>query len=89
MESVALAHCVSTRAKRITRVTGAEVDAIPLDGFEPVTEVMGLADTWWRGSDSWVAIYAGEAECFSEPECRTAWIYSDLDERGLYGERRR
>ncbi|WP_194838723.1 hypothetical protein [Nocardia sp. XZ_19_369] len=32
--------------------------------FEPVTEVRGLADTWWRGSDSLVAIYTGEAECF-------------------------
>jgi hypothetical protein len=72
VESVALAHHASTRAKGITRVTGDAVDAIALDSFTLVREVMGLADTWWRGSDSLVAIYAGEAECFSDPECRTA-----------------
>ncbi|MFE4751365.1 hypothetical protein ACFRIB_14020 [Streptomyces mirabilis] len=85
VESVALAHHASMWAKRVTRVTGNEVDAIALDAFEPVKEVKGLADTWWRGSDSLVAMYAGEAECLSAPQCRTALIYSGLNKWGLYG----
>ncbi|MEW2492269.1 hypothetical protein AB0942_01715 [Streptomyces nodosus] len=85
MESVALAHHASMWAKQITRVTRDEVDAVALDAFEPVREVMELADTWWRGGDSVVAIYTGEAERLSAPACRTALIYSGLDEWGLYG----
>ncbi|MFF3660832.1 hypothetical protein [Streptomyces olivochromogenes] len=85
VESVALAHHASMWAKRVTRVTGSEVDAIALDAFEPVKEVKGLADTWWRGSDSLVAMYTGEAECLSAPQCRTALIYSGLGKWGLYG----
>lgn len=60
-------------------VTGEGVDAIALDGFEPVEEVNGMADTWWRGNDSLVALYTGEAECMSAPVCRTALIFSGLD----------
>ncbi|MEU1032188.1 hypothetical protein ABZ402_26350 [Streptomyces mirabilis] len=85
VESVALAHHASMWAKRVTRVTGSEVDAIALDAFEPVKEVKGLADTWWRASDSLVAMYTGEAECLSAPQCRTALIYSGLNKWGLYG----
>lgn len=85
VESVALAHHAATWAKQITRFTGDDVDALALDTFEPVREVTGLADTWWRGSDSLVAVYAGEAECLSAPHCRTALFYSGLDEWGLYG----
>ncbi|MER7180097.1 hypothetical protein ABT404_11540 [Streptomyces hyaluromycini] len=85
VESVALAHHASMWAKQITKVTGDDVDALALDTFEPVKEVTGLADTWWRGSDSLVAVYAGEAECLSAPRCRTALVYSGLGEWGLYG----
>lgn len=85
VESVALAHHAAMWARQVTRFTGDEVDAIALDGFEPVEEVMGMADTWWRGSDSLVAVYTGEAECFSAPLCRAALVYSGLDTWGLYG----
>ncbi|MEU9447638.1 hypothetical protein [Streptomyces sp. NPDC048277] len=85
VESLALARHASAWARQITRVTGDDVDRIALDTYEPVREVRGLADTWWRGSDSLVAVYSGEAECLSFPRGRTALIYSDLDEWGLHG----
>ncbi|MFD6034584.1 hypothetical protein ACFWHF_08615 [Streptomyces griseoincarnatus] len=85
VESLALDHHASMWAKQITKVTGDDVDRIALDAYEPVPEVMGLADTWWRGADSLVAIYSGEAECFSFPRARTALIYSGLDQWGLHG----
>jgi hypothetical protein len=85
VESLALTHHASMWAKQIIKVTGDEVDGIALDGFEPVREVMGLADTWWRGADSLVAVYTGEAETLSFPQGRTAVIYSGLDEWGLRG----
>ncbi|MEX3099439.1 MULTISPECIES: hypothetical protein [unclassified Streptomyces] len=85
VESLALSHHASMWAKQITKVIGDDVDRIVLDAYEPVREVMGLADTWWRGADSLVAIYSGEAECFSSPRSRTALIYSGLDDWGLHG----
>ncbi|MEW1639679.1 hypothetical protein AB0469_37175 [Streptomyces sp. NPDC093801] len=83
VESLALTHHASMSAKQISKVTGDEVDGIALDGFEPVREARGLADSWWRGADSLVAIYTGEAEALSFPQGRTALIYSGLDEWGL------
>lgn len=80
-----LAHHASTWARQTTKITGDKVDALALDTFEPVQEVEGLTDTRWRGSDSLVAVYAGEAESLSAPRCRTALVYSGLDEWGLYG----
>ncbi|MER6559983.1 hypothetical protein ABT300_20070 [Streptomyces sp. NPDC001027] len=85
VESLALAHRASLRAKHITKVVGDDVDSVALDDFEPVREVQGLADTWWRGADSLVAIYSGRAECLAFPAARTALIYSGLDEFGLRG----
>lgn len=85
VESLALTHHVSVCAKQILKVTGDDVDRIVLDGYEPVREVKGLADTWWRGADSLVTIYSGEAEALSFPRGRTALIYSGLDEWGLRG----
>ncbi len=85
VESVALAYHASMWAKKILKVTADEVEAIRLEGHEPVHEVAGLADTWWRGSDSLVAIYRGEAECLAAPACRTAFVYTGLDHWGLHG----
>jgi hypothetical protein len=84
VESVALAHHASTWAKTITKVTGQDVDSLQLDAYEAVAEVAGLADTWWRGIDSLVAVYTGEAECMGATRCRTAYIYSGLDAWGLH-----
>lgn len=85
MESLALAHHASLWAEQVTRLVGDDVDGIELDGYTPVREVVGLADTWWRGSDSLVAIYSGEATSLAFPEGRTAFVYSGLDEWGLRG----
>ncbi|MFC8826758.1 hypothetical protein ACFT9I_15600 [Streptomyces sp. NPDC057137] len=85
VESLALTHHASMWAKQITKVTGDDVDRIALDDYEPVREVMGLADAWWRGTDSLVAVYSGEAVSLSFPRARTALIYSGLDEWGLHG----
>ncbi|MET8430899.1 hypothetical protein [Nocardia sp. NPDC004860] len=71
-------------ARQITRLIGDELDGIDLDNYEPVREVMGLADTWWRGSDSLVALYNGEAEGLDFPRARVAPIYSGLDKWGLH-----
>jgi hypothetical protein len=56
-----------------------------VDGFEPVAEVRGLADTWWRGPDSLVAVYTGCFTCFGPGYPREARIYSGLDDWGLHG----
>lgn len=59
-----------------------------LTGFEPVLEVEGVSDTWWRGKDgkdSLIAIYRGEAVGFKAPRCREAHIYGGLDEWGVDG----
>ncbi|MFJ9696008.1 hypothetical protein [Kitasatospora sp. NPDC101183] len=85
VEALALAHHAASWARQITKVTGEDVDAIDLTGFEPVPEVRGLADTWWRGPDSLIAVHTGEAVALSWPRGRTAWIYSGLDNWGLHG----
>ncbi len=85
VESVALADHARRYARTTTTVTGEAVETLQLEGFEPVLEVAGRADSWWRGADSLVAVYRGEAECMSAPQCRTATVYSGLDEWGLKG----
>lgn len=76
VESLALAEHAFHSSRATATVTGGAVEALDLEGFEPVAEVAGLADTWWRGPDSLVAVYRGEAECLSAPQCRTATVYS-------------
>jgi hypothetical protein len=80
VESLALAHHASMRAKQVTKFVGDDVDGIELDGYEPVREVMGLADTWWRGPDSLVALYTGEATALDFPRGRIALVYFGLAE---------
>ncbi|WP_327308943.1 hypothetical protein [Streptomyces sp. NBC_01298] len=45
----------------------------------------GLADTWWRGKDSLIAVYRGEAAGFDAPHCLRARIYGGLDAWALGG----
>ncbi|MEV6391162.1 hypothetical protein [Nocardia xishanensis] len=85
IESVALAHHASYWAQRISTIRGDAIDGLDSSTFEPVTEIRGLADTWWRGPDSLIAIYTGEAECYSAPRLRVARVYAGLDEWGLSG----
>ncbi|MFD8057971.1 hypothetical protein ACFXA0_20145 [Streptomyces cyaneofuscatus] len=61
VESIALARHASTGAEQITKLVGDDVDGIELNGYARVREVKGLADTWWRGPDSLVALCSGEA----------------------------
>ncbi|WP_442802610.1 hypothetical protein [Streptomyces sp. CB01635] len=57
VESLALAHHARQWAKTTTKIKGDAVEASDLDGYESVPEVQGLADTWWRGKSSLIAIY--------------------------------
>jgi hypothetical protein len=85
VEALALAEHARRCARATTTLTGGAVDGLELDGFEAVPEVAGLADTWWRGGDSLIAVYRGEAEVMGAPQCKTATIYAGLDEWGLRG----
>ncbi|MBF6455264.1 hypothetical protein [Nocardia cyriacigeorgica] len=75
IESVALAHHATLSARQITTIRGEAIDELPPRDFEPVPEVRGLADTWWRGPDSLIAIHTGEAVGFDQPRLRLARIY--------------
>ncbi|MEU6402611.1 hypothetical protein [Streptomyces sp. NPDC046985] len=55
MEALALASHAGHWAKTITKIKGSAVEDLNLEGFEPIPEVRGLADTWWRGKDSLIA----------------------------------
>jgi hypothetical protein len=79
VESVALAYHAARWAKQITKISGDDVDGLQLEGYDPVPEIAGLSDNWWRGPDSLVATFNGEAECSEGPAWRTAFIYSGLN----------
>lgn len=83
VESLALATHARLWAKTITRVTGDAVDCLDLGGYEQVPEVQGVTDTWWRGTDSLIAVYRGEAVAFDSPQALEAHIYGGLDEGAL------
>ncbi|MFJ6780586.1 hypothetical protein [Streptomyces yangpuensis] len=85
VESLALAAHARRSARTVTRIKGKAVEAMDLGGFEPVPEVQGVTDTWWRGKDSLIAVYRGEAVGLGAPQCLEAHVYDGLDERGLHG----
>ncbi|MER5935152.1 hypothetical protein [Streptomyces sp. NPDC002054] len=85
VESLALAAHAGRWAKTITKITGKAVESLDLGGYEPVPEVQGVTDTWWRGSDSLIALYRGEAVGLDAPQCLEAHVYGGLDEWGLHG----
>jgi len=85
VESLALAGHATLWAKSITKITGDAVETLDLTGYERVPEIQGITDNWWRGADSLIAIYRGEADCLAAPQCRTAHIYAGLDDWGLNG----
>ncbi|MEU3645300.1 hypothetical protein AB0E59_18100 [Lentzea sp. NPDC034063] len=53
IESLALEYHASSLAKRVA--VAAEID---LTGFEPIPEVHGMANNWWRGDDQLVAVHS-------------------------------
>ncbi|MGW7106528.1 hypothetical protein ACWGHU_10260 [Streptomyces xanthophaeus] len=85
VEALALADHARRCARTTTTLTGDEVDTLDLGGFKPVPEIAGLADTWWRGTDSLIAVYHGEADVMHAPQCRTATLYAGLNKWGLKG----
>ncbi|MFJ3159805.1 hypothetical protein [Streptomyces kanasensis] len=85
MESLALAAHAGRWATAVTGIRGKAAESLDLGGYEPVPEVQGLTDTWWRGKDSLVAPYRGEADGLDAPRCLEAHVYSGLDEWGLHG----
>ncbi len=85
VESLALAHHAARWARSITKITGDAVDALDLDAYEPVPETQGITDNWWRGADTLIAVYRGEADCLTAPQCLTAHVYRGLDDWGLRG----
>ncbi|MFF3847758.1 hypothetical protein [Streptomyces sp. NPDC002328] len=86
VESLALAAHAGRWAKTVTRIKGRAVESVDLNGYEPVPEVQGLTDSWWRGNDSLIALYRGEATGLDAPQCLEAHIYGGLDEWGLHGD---
>lgn len=84
VESLALADHARRWAGTVTRIKGKAVEALDLGGFEPVPEVRGVTDHWWRGEDSLIAVYRGEAKGFDAPQCLEAHIYGGLDEWALH-----
>ncbi len=85
VEALALAAHARRWATTVTRVTGRAVEALALDSFEPVPEVQGVTDGWWRGEDTLIAVYRGEAMGLDAPQCLEAHVYGGLDEWGLHG----
>jgi hypothetical protein len=83
VESVALAHHASRWAGQITRLSGVAVQDLDLSGLEPVRQVAGLADTWWKGPDSLLAVYRGEADCFAGSRFLRADRYDGLPEHAF------
>lgn len=85
VESLAFAAHARRWAKTVTRLTGKAAAALDLGGYEPVPEVQGVTDTWWRGRDSLIALYRGEAVGLDAPQCLEAHVYGGLDKWGLHG----
>ncbi|MFB8273542.1 hypothetical protein ACFC96_44170 [Streptomyces sp. NPDC055955] len=79
VESLALADHARHWAKTVTRIKGKAVESLDLSGYAPVPEVEGVMDTWWRGRNSLIALYRGEAVGLDAPQCLEAHVYSGLD----------
>jgi hypothetical protein len=84
VESLALAHQARYWAARAIQVRGAAVDRLNLSGLEPFVEVAGVSDTWWRGGDTVIAVYRGEARLFNDPKLQVATVYSGIVDAPIY-----
>ncbi|MCR6489167.1 hypothetical protein M8542_40725 [Amycolatopsis sp. OK19-0408] len=85
VESLALAAHATRWASRTTRLTGDAAEDFSLDGCVQIPEVAGLADTWWRGDGTLVAVHRGEARACAFPPYRTTLVHSGLADRDLAG----
>ena len=84
VESMALAHHASLWARQITRLSGAAVENLELGALELVPLMAGLADTWWRGPETLVAVYQGEADSSGMPRLLRAYRYDGLPEHAFW-----
>jgi hypothetical protein len=84
VEALALAYTARHWAPNIKTIEGPAVDDINLTGMQPVPEVAGLGDTWWRGEDTMIAIYRGEALALGLRAPQHATIYADIRELPIY-----
>lgn len=60
------------------------MEGLDLSALEPVPLTAGLADTWWRGPDSLVAVYRGEADSFADPRYLRAHLYEGMPEHAFW-----
>ncbi|MEU7823494.1 hypothetical protein [Catellatospora sp. NPDC049133] len=80
VESIALRHLADRMPAEVALATGARLDGLPERlRLRPVTEVAGAADGWWRGEDTLLAIYRGEARLFDNVQYQTAYLYTGVD----------
>lgn len=79
VEAAALAHLAANLPAEVGLATGPRSDELPeryrLRRFR---EVDGLADEWWHGERTLLAIYRGEARLFGNPAYQTAYLYTDI-----------
>ncbi|MER7421107.1 hypothetical protein ABT346_30780 [Micromonospora peucetia] len=76
IESLALAYAAEAIADTVTNVSGVTVADLDLSRMQPVPETAGIADQWWHGAGSLIAIYNGEAVLFGRPGYQVARVYS-------------
>jgi hypothetical protein len=84
VESVALAYRAGKWAATVATIRGEAVDDIDLAGMAPIPEVAGMTDGWWRGKDTVIAIYRGEAVVFGSPNFQRATVYTGIEEPEVY-----
>ncbi|MET7506136.1 hypothetical protein [Streptomyces albidoflavus] len=78
MRGEALADHAARRAESVTRIRGEAVTGLDLRGDEPVPEVKGVTDPWWRAENSLIALHRGEAVGLGVPQCLEAHVYEGL-----------
>ncbi|WP_144126800.1 hypothetical protein [Catellatospora sichuanensis] len=81
VEAAALRHLADGLPAEVRMATGTRIDGLPERyRMRPVPEVAGVADGWWRGKDSLLAIYRGEARLFGNLQYQTAYLYLGIDD---------
>ncbi|MEU8080115.1 hypothetical protein AB0B31_32260 [Catellatospora citrea] len=81
VEAAALRHLADGLPAEVRMAAGARIDGLPERyGLRPLPEVAGVADGWWRGKDSLLAIYRGEARLFGNLQYQTAYLYLGIDD---------
>lgn len=82
IESLALTYYATVEARKIT-----VVDDVDLSGFEPVEEVRGVADNWWRTETTLISVHGGLATYYDQPEATPARVYEGIPTTGMLSPR--